>query len=480
MSTKLKEKAVKMTNMKSCLVLGVATAFAILSGLTFAQDDLDDLLKDLEGTAAKPAAKAEAPAAEEPAKAEEPAPRTVAVSATGAGAQAGEQVAESAVAAPVAVDGDGTAEAEPPVVSAKKVDEVMTLLDQLATENKVQPASAQNGDAAVQAQAEKAAADAQAGEPAVAAPRVADADQPSAVTAPRAAEPSGEAAAGREDAAGTVETPAQPVVASQPVSPDAELLANIRTTEKLRREALDVQAKREISEARRSMADEEYDEAVRHYGLALKLLNDRPSSKGLRRECDQGMAEGLYRAALQEDELGRRDRAVKLMEKAIDMRHPKARRVLEKWNASDDPAEERAGLADIKHRVNDEDYKTSREQIRRHLRRSRQYLAVRDIKKALEECEVVLVNDPYNQDAIRIREAIQKKRKVILAQERVAARDGMIADVDEAWRPVYAVNAAQLKDATAETVKQQTGEDPERTMEQDIERRMKEMRLPTI
>ena len=273
--------------------------------------------------------------------------------------------------------------------------------------------------------------------------------------------------------------PAQPAV-SQPVSPDAELIANLRSTEKLRREALDVQAKREIAEARRAMTSEEYDDAVRHYGLALKLLNDRQSSKNLRKECDQGIAEGLYRAALQEDNLGRRDRAMKLMEKAIDTRHPKARRVLEKWIAEGDKAGEKTDLSAIKHRLNDEDYKESREQIRRHLRRSRQYLAVKDMKKALEECEIVLVNDPHNQDAIRIREAIQRKRQIIMKQERKAARDGMIADVDEAWRPVYAVNAAQLKEVSSETVKQQTGEDPERTMEQDIERRMKEMRLPTI
>ena len=265
-----------------------------------------------------------------------------------------------------------------------------------------------------------------------------------------------------------------------PASPDAELIADLRTTEKLRRESRDAQAKREIDEARRSMSDEEYDEAVRHYGLAVKLLNDSPASKDLHRECRQGVAEGLYRAALQENELGRRDRAVRLMEKAIDMRHPKARRMLEKWNAEGETVNAKTDLADIKHRLNDEDYKTSREQIRRHLKRSRQYLAVKDMKKALEECEIVLVNDPYNQDAIRIREAIQRKRKVILAQERKAARDGWIADVDEKWRPVYAVNAAQLKDVSSETVKLQTGEDPERTQEQDIERRMKAMRLPTI
>ena len=387
MLDKLKEKAVKMTNMRKYLVLGVSMAFALVTGLAFAQDDLDDLLKDLEAETAKPAA-ASSPATAAPAEAAE--------------SSAGETPPPQAEAAE-----SSAGETPPPQTSS-------------------------------------------AGE-----------------TPPPQAEVKAEA-------------PAPVIETAQPSHQDAELIANIRTTEKLRREALDVQAKREIAEARQAMKDEEYGEAVRHYGLALKFLNDRPSSKDFRRECDQGVAEGLYRAALQEENLGRREHAVKLMEKAIDMRHPKARRVLGKWNAEGEKADERVDLSEIKHRLNDEDYKMSREQIRKHLKRSRQFLAVKDMKKALEECETVLVNDPYNQDAIRIREAIQRKRKVILQQERVAARDGMIADVDEAWRPVYAVNAAQLKDTTAETVKTQVGEDPERTMEQDIEARMKAMRLPTI
>ncbi|MBQ0032527.1 MAG: hypothetical protein KBT68_06970 [bacterium] len=444
-----------MRNLKSCLALCAAVGLAGVSGLTFAQDDLDDLLKDLEGESAKVEAKAKTKAkAEEPeaeAKVEVATPAVAEVKAEVAAPAVAEVKAEEAAPAVAAAKAEEAAPSvapsqEAPAASSKKVDEVMSLLDELAAENRDVP----------------------------------DEQQVKGVTtAPRAVAVS---AAGAEAQAG--EPVAKPEVKSQvaqaPASPDAELIANLRSTEKLRREALDVQAKREIAEARQSMRDEAYDEAVRHYGLALKLLNDRPSSKNLRKECDQGIAEGLYRAALQEDDLGRRDRAVKLMEKAIDMRHPKARRVLEKWNAQSDETTDKTGLADIKHRNNDAEYKTSREQIRRHLRRSRQYLAVRDMKKALEECEVVLVNDPYNQDAIRIREAIQRKRQIILQQERKAARDGMIADVDEAWRPVYAVNAAQLRDTSAETVKQQTGDDPERTMEQDIERRMKEMRLPTI
>ena len=65
MSNKLKKKAVKMTNMRNYLALGVVAAFAATSGLALAQDDLDDLLKDLEEEVTKKPAEASAPAAEE-------------------------------------------------------------------------------------------------------------------------------------------------------------------------------------------------------------------------------------------------------------------------------------------------------------------------------------------------------------------------------------------------------------------------------
>ena len=417
-----------MTNIRNFVAIGATMAAVAMGGNALAQDDLDNLLKDLEGETAKkpaaqPTAKVEAPAAEAKAEVKVEAP-----------------AAEAKVEAPAA---------EPAPVSNQKIDEVNNLLNELAAEANVKPAAKP-----AETPAEKPVA-------------------PSAEVAESAAAPATEAPA-------KAAAPIEKKEAAAPANPDAELLANIRATEELRRRALDNQAKREIEEARASMENGEYTEAVRHYGLAGKLLNDRPSSQKLRKECDQGIAEGLYRAALQEDEIGRRDRAVKLMEQALDMRHPKARRALAKWAAEGDAEVKAVDLSDIKHRKNDDDYKQEREQIRKHLRRSRQYLAVRDMAKALEECEVVLVNDPYNQEAIRIRSAIQKKRQTILQQERKAARDGMIADVDEAWRPVYAVNAAQLNDTTTETVKAQLGEDPERTMEQDIERRMKEMRLPTI
>jgi len=439
-----------MTKIMNVVAIGTAMALAAVTQCAFAQDDLDDLLKDLDNESkAKPAAKQEAPAQAVPA-AEKAAPKVEAPAPAPAVKPAEAKAAEEEVAKTVAESVKPEKE-EKHVVKAEAPEKPAEKPVEEAVEKPV---------AAVQ-----------------------EKDAEKTVTEPVADKAKVEAAAAvvkelAAEAPAKVEEKKPEVV--KPVDPDAELIANLSATEKLRRQALDAEASREVEEARDCMENSEYTEAVRHYGLAAKLLNDRPGSRSLRKECEQGIAEGLYRAALQEDELGRRERAVKLIEKAVDMRHPKARRTLEKWNKDDGILAQDIDVGDLKHRRNDEDFKKERDQIRKHLRRSRQYLSVRDIDKALEECEVVLVNDPYNQEAIRLRGQIQKKRQTILQQERVASRDGMIADVDQAWRPVYAVNAAQLNETMTETVKKQLGEDPERTMEQDIERRMKEMRLPTI
>ena len=91
------------------------------------------------------------------------------------------------------------------------------------------------------------------------------------------------------------------------------------------------------------------------------------------------------------------------------------------------------------------------------------------------------MKDPYNQEAIRLRDSIVRKSDVILKQEREVAREKWMADVDKAWRPNYATDAKDRDDKKGATVKAKP--DPnnkERTIEQTIIQRMKEMRLPAI
>ena len=82
------------------------------------------------------------------------------------------------------------------------------------------------------------------------------------------------------------------------------------------------------------------------------------------------------------------------------------------------------------------------EETRMGLKRARQLLAQRELDGALKECENVLVADPANEEARRLRSSVERKREVVMRQEREVAREAMIADVDKAWRPAGAIAPA--------------------------------------
>ena len=249
--------------------------------------------------------------------------------------------------------------------------------------------------------------------------------------------------------------------------------------ESLRREALDHQAAQELSDARAAMSARDWDTAYRKYSLASKHMNDRADWAELRRECAQGMAEARYQAGRQAYRENDFETARQLAMEARTLRHPRAAALLEALDSSV-VATDTKDITDIFHRRNEKDYKADRDSIRRRLRRSAQYLAVADLDKALEECELVIRYDPYNREALDLRQRIQRRRDVILDKERHATREGMIADVNAAWRPVYAVNSLELKGIDGGTTRAALGDDKERTMEQLVEKRMKEMILPSI
>jgi len=507
-----------MTNLKTMAAVSAAVAVIACGSLAFAQDDLDDLLKDLEADLAAEAA--EPAAEEEPADEEEAEPEETPEVEPEAEPEAEtedeaepEEVAEEPVdeeEPEATADEEPAPEAEEPAAEEEPVADEEPVAEEEATGDEEPEAVADEepAPAAEEPASEETPEDVADEEPAPEAEEPApeteepapeteepapETEEPPAITAEQADEAVSllsqiaseiEIATPAADAEPAAETPVlepEPVVAKPKYEgPDAELLANLATTEKLRRSAYDAQAKREIVAARASLAAGDNIDASKRYALALKLLNDSPATKKLRRECEQGIAESLYRAALEEERIGRRDNAVELMNRALSMRHPKARRQLEAWNNSEDPNANKKDLEDIRHRRNDEDFKAKRAKNQRHLKRARQLLAVKDIDKALDECELVLVNDPYNQEALRLRNAIQKKRALILGQEFKITRDAMIADVDRAWRPVYAPNARDIDEAASSTVKKSVGDDPELSVEQSIRQRMKEMMLPSI
>ena len=525
-----------MTNLKSIAAVSAVMAVIACGSLAFAQDDLDDLLKDLESDlaveTAEPAVAEEPEATADEVEPEvEPEVATAEESVADAGEEPedvaddapeaepeedmeevaddaeGEEPEESADEEPVAddeepVDEEPAADEEEPAVEEATADEEPAPeVEEPAEDVAEEPAPADEEPAPVVDEPAPAAEEPApvAEEPAPVAEEPAPAAEEPAPAAEEPAPAAEEPAVSSEQiddaisllaqiasevgaAEATADAPKAVKPAPKPVvrNPDDELLANVTATEKLRRNAYDAQAKREIVAARASLAAGDNLEASKRYALALKLLNDSPATKKLRRECEQGIAESLYRAAIEEDRIGRRGNAIEIMNRALQMRHPKARKQLEAWNNSEDPNANKKELEDVKHRRNDDDYKAQRAKNQRHLKRARQLLAVKDIDRALDECELVLVNDPYNQEALRLRNAIQKKRALILGQEYKITRDAMIADVERAWRPVYAPNARDIDETASSTVKKAVGEDAELSVEQSIRQRMKEMMLPTI
>ena len=454
-----------MTNFRNLVAVSATVAAVAIGQNVHSQDDLNDLLKDLES---EPAAEAKAQvenAVKEASAAEEKVEEAV--------AEAKEEVAEAEEKVEEAV-----AEAKEEVAAAEeKVEEaVAEVKEEVAA---AEPAA----ESVAEEKVEEAAAEAKE--------EVAEAEPAAEPVAEEVAEEKAEEVAAAEPAAEPVaeEKAEEAVVETKPVQPaavtafdpkDAELIAELKATAEIQRKAFDQQADREIEEARKSFADGEYLEAVKHYELARKYIYDRPAKRGLMKECDEGMAQGLYLAALEEEKIGRYDRAVKLMAKAVDMRNPKARRELERMKAAGDPEEKKVDVSEYKSRRNEEDYKKKRAEINMHLKRSRQLLSTSELDRALDECELVLLQDPYNKDAIRIRNVIEKKRHTVMMKEREATREGMMADVDKAWRPVYAVDARELAQVQSTTLASPLQNDPERLQEQLIVKRMKEMRLPAI
>ncbi|MBR6734253.1 MAG: hypothetical protein IKL96_07620 [Kiritimatiellae bacterium] len=431
---------------KTLAVLGAACLSLAFAASVVAQDDLDDLL-DIGN--AKPAKKAEVKPAEAPKPAE-----------------AAPKVEAPKPATPAKKVEAPKAETPKPAASAPKVEEPKVEAPQPAAPVAEFAPKAEEKPAEP-APAPKAKAEEKPAEPAPA---------PKADEKP--AEPNlGDLELKPEEAKPAPKAEAKP---AEPPHPEAELISDLMATEEIRRQSLDKQADREMDLGRKALAERDWDTMYKQYYLAWQHLNDRADSAEKRRECTRQMAEAKYQAAKQALRESDREGGLKLAEEAQKLHHPNAAALIEALRA-ETTQENETDISDIEHVRNSKKYKDERDLIQHRLRLSSQYFAVSDLNNALDQCDLVLRADPYNRQAIALRERIQRKRQAIIEQERVATRAGMIADVDAAWRPVYAINSPELKNLDANATKKgPTNPTDERSIEQSIEKRMKAMILPSI
>ena len=497
----------------------------VLATSVFAQDDLDNLLNDLEGEVKKKPAEDVKPAEAKPAEVKPAEEKPAAPAPAPEVKPADEKPAEPAPAPAPEVKPADEKPAEPaPAPEVKPADEKPAPAPEPevkpadekpaepapepAPEPEVKPADEKPAGPAseVDSLAQVPAAPAEpapaapapvAEEPAPAAPVEEPApkpetpapEAPAPAPVPEAPAPAPEAPAPAPEAPAQAPAPEAPVaevpapaVAEAPAKPPTEeekLLSDIQTIEELRRDALKMHALKELDEARAARMRRDWDVAFMKFRLANEEFKMEAQSPEFQKECEEGMAEARYEAAKQALKESNRELAAQYAEEALKMRHPHAGALLDGLKA-EQVKDTETDITDIQHRRNDPEYKKDRDLIRKRLRLSAQYMAVADLGSALEQCDLVLRSDPYNQQAIALRSRIQRKRQMIIDKEREAMRNGMIADVGKAWRPVYAVDSMEFKNLDGGTMKTPIGGDPERSIEQSIEKRMKEMMLPSI
>lgn len=430
------------------LVLSVSVvACGATTGL-YAQDDLEALLKDLGGQK-KPAAEApkKEAAAEKPAEAAPAAPAPAEKPAEPAPAPAVKEPEKPAEAAPapVAAPAEKPAEAAPaPAPAAEK------------------PAEAAPAPVAAPAPAEK---------PAEAAPAPAPAVEKPAEAAPAPVAPPAEKPAEAAPAA----------VAAAPAGEQGSLVSELLTLETIRRKSLDNHGYASLENARKALRDGDYEQAREQFKQALEFIGNRPANQAARQEASVGMADAYYREAKLAMKQGDVEKAIPLAAQAQERGHPQAARLLE--TLKKEPTKAALDASSITHRINDDDYKTSRDEIRKRLRRSRQFYTTAEYDKALEECELVLRDYPSNTEAMEWRDRIADRMKTVADVEFEATRSLMIKDVRKTWTPDrYAIESAQMPKGKGEmTSKQPVSQISDtKTAEQVISKKLREIVIPEV
>jgi len=223
---------------------------------------------------------------------------------------------------------------------------------------------------------------------------------------------------------------------------DAAFVSELMALERLRRESMDSHGIQSFQKAQALLLAGDNMGAVEQYKQALEFLLKRPANEAMRLQAENEMAEAYYREALALAKRYDHDTATQMAQEAKLLGHLKANRLLDTFAKvlPEPPTTPEA----INHRLNEESYKARQEEIRKRLRRSRQYFVTAEFDKAFEECELILRDYPSNIEAIELREAIATRLDRVSEAERKATRATMIEAVNKAWTSErYAMNSTQ-------------------------------------
>jgi general secretion pathway protein D len=274
---------------------------------------------------------------------------------------------------------------------------------------------------------------------------------------------------------------AKPAVEATPADEQTQIVSELITLETTRLKSMDDHGFKLLANADKSFDKGDYMLACEQYKQAQLFIVNRPANAEARKRASDGEAESYYVEASALFKIRELGKAKAMAEEAHRRGHVKAARLLEL--IKQEPEKTVLDNSSISHRVNEAAYKVQRDEIRKRLRRSRQYFTTGEYTKAIEECELVLRDYPGDMDAITLRKHIGEHIQTVSESEFDATRVMMIKDVVKAWTPDrYAPDSMQLPKGSFEVVtKTQTVTISDtKTAEQVVNKKLKTIVIPEV
>ncbi len=272
-----------------------------------------------------------------------------------------------------------------------------------------------------------------------------------------------------EEVAEVVDVPAEEVADAEPVAEPAEgegLIADVEpSTEdldarsekedkfnelallmELKNRGLDNHAYACLNKARQLMttppppgkAFNQYADAIKMYKDAQKYFRQREENLPLRNECDIGIREAEYRQARVRFEEGNYKEALEMAQSVNLGGHAQGAALVaiiqEEMNK---PAEIRA--EPVLPEYAKDKYKLDRLAIQERMRRATVYFQLAKYKDANDQLELILRDDPNNEEAINLRTRVARRHADRNRQLKYSTHDEMISQVELNWTPLGAL-----------------------------------------
>ena len=447
-----------MTHFVRYAMVGVMVAGATCWSLA-QDDDLDALLSDLiaEEPAAEPAQPAEDPQAQ-PAP-EEPAP---------------EVAAEPETPAEPEVLPEPETPAAPEVAAEPAVEDALdaAVLEESAVEDALDAAVLE--EPAVEEVVDEAVAEAPeapAAPEVPAAPAVEDVAETPADEIP-APEAPAEAAA-EEPLLADID-PAAPAVE---LSEEDKALNELAVLMRLKNQGLDNHARDCLARAREIMqtppepgkAFDHYKAAIKMYSDAKEYFREHDANLPLKDACDRGIRDARYRQALH---LFTDDKdytaALNLAQQVQREGHPKAAALIAAINAEVQRPPEVRPVPVLP------------EYAQERYKRATVYYHLAKYKEAIDQLDLILRDDPNNEDAISLRERIAKRKDARDRQLQASTHAEMIDQVSFNWTPTGALarDSEELYAPTVSTGTQAPVDEQGQRDEQSVIAKLQYIRLP--